>query len=252
MPIDFGFMDNEEPKTKVGYASGVKEQDGVKKPIVEDLLPAKSPLDLEVAKAKFADAMEKVRGMKSEVEALEVVDEKTAAEMTAKLGQAKTLRDSLETKRKEVIKDTDGFTRAVNSFVKGPRDIIDAMLNVGKRRLGNHAHLMELKRREEQRKIEEAQRKEQERLDKIAKEKKVAPVVIETPVIQPKTGPIRTETGKSSTRYVWVGELEDITKVPAEHLLLNMKTINAAIGAGIRNIPGVKIYEKPITSISKV
>lgn len=39
-------------------------------------------------------------------------------------------------------------------------------------------------------------------------------------------------------------EIVDITKVPAEYLSVDTKAINQAIRNGVRDIPGLKIFEK--------
>lgn len=44
-------------------------------------------------------------------------------------------------------------------------------------------------------------------------------------------------------KKVWKFEVEDITKVSAEFLLIDQVKVNAAIRAGVRNIPGLKIFQ---------
>jgi len=40
----------------------------------------------------------------------------------------------------------------------------------------------------------------------------------------------------------WVAELADITKVPAAYLQLNDSVVKAAIKTGVRDIPGIRIW----------
>lgn len=49
----------------------------------------------------------------------------------------------------------------------------------------------------------------------------------------------------TSIREIWKWELQDIEKVPVEHLLLvvNATSVEAAIEAGARQIPGLRIYK---------
>lgn len=49
----------------------------------------------------------------------------------------------------------------------------------------------------------------------------------------------------TSIREIWKWELQDIEKVPVEHLLLvvNATTVEAAIEAGAREIPGLRIFK---------
>ena len=45
----------------------------------------------------------------------------------------------------------------------------------------------------------------------------------------------------------WEFEIEDINKVPREYLTLDEKKVKDDLKMGIRNIPGLKIYEKTYT-----
>lgn len=61
----------------------------------------------------------------------------------------------------------------------------------------------------------------------------------------------RGNIGSSSLRRDWTFDVLDITKVPARYLLINAPAVNSAIKKiGTRNIPGLKIYQKP-TSVTR-
>jgi hypothetical protein len=47
----------------------------------------------------------------------------------------------------------------------------------------------------------------------------------------------------SNTRRPWVFEVEDESKLPREYLMKNDKALRAAVVAGTREIPGVRIYQ---------
>lgn len=59
----------------------------------------------------------------------------------------------------------------------------------------------------------------------------------------------RTSSGMATTRMVWTAEVVDVSQLPAEYLLPNTAAINAAVRAGVREIAGVRIYEKPSVSV---
>ena len=222
-----------------------------KKPAME--VSILGSLDIDLAKRRFAPYRQEIIKLKEQVERFKVESDADVAELTAVLGLAATLRGDIEKKRKAVIEIPDDFVRKFNSFVKGFRDLIDGMIKTGKRKIGEHSYKLELIRREKQKKLEEAARKKQAELDKLAEEKKVEKVVMETPVFQKKTGPTRTETGKSSTKYVWAWKpvKNEFDKVPHQYLMHDPKAIMRAIEAGIREIPGIRIFEKPVVSIYK-
>ena len=52
------------------------------------------------------------------------------------------------------------------------------------------------------------------------------------------------EDGKLSKVKKWTWELEDEVAVPREYLALDAKKIDDAVKQGVRNIPGIKIFEK--------
>ena len=105
----------------------------------------------------------------------------------------------------------------------------------------------------------EAARKEQERLDKLAaakqarleakaeaKGEEAPPPIIPMPVV---SGPAKTTQlaggGKVTTALVWTFEVTDAAAVPREWLIVNEQAIGAAVRAGLRTIPGVRIFERP-------
>lgn len=56
------------------------------------------------------------------------------------------------------------------------------------------------------------------------------------------------QTKVSGTRKRWVFEVEDASQIPRGFLTLDEKTVRAAIADGVREIPGIRIFEE--TSIA--
>jgi len=102
-------------------------------------------------------------------------------------------------------------------------------------------------RRQEQARIDaerEKAAKEEERRRKIqeshaAKGHNVKEEI--TPVAKPVPFSINDTT---KTRLTWTYDIEDETKVPREYLEVNRPSITAAVRSGIRQIEGVRIYQK--------
>ena len=63
---------------------------------------------------------------------------------------------------------------------------------------------------------------------------------------------VKTERGEVSTSSVvkkWQHEVEDETKVPVEYMSVDEKKLKQAVKDGIRDIPGVRIFEKSSITI---
>lgn len=55
---------------------------------------------------------------------------------------------------------------------------------------------------------------------------------------------VKTAFGTSTARRDWDFEVTDLAQVPAEYLLINGPAVRDAIRRGVRDIPGVRIYQK--------
>jgi hypothetical protein len=76
-----------------------------------------------------------------------------------------------------------------------------------------------------------------------AKHEIEAPTVI-TPVFAEQQGVVRTEAGSSHQRKVWSFEVVDVNQVPRDYLAVNEQSIRDAVKMGIREIPGIRIFEE--------
>lgn len=107
-------------------------------------------------------------------------------------------------------------------------------------------HEAESKIQEEGRKIREAEEMEAARV-KAASEAKAAEISAPTvlqPVIPKAENVTRTETGAAAfQRKTWEFELTDIAQVPRDYLILDEKRVRDAIRMGIRDLPGIRIFE---------
>jgi len=59
---------------------------------------------------------------------------------------------------------------------------------------------------------------------------------------------IKTSMGSSNVRMMWTFEIIDEAKVPKDYCEVSSVKVNAAIKLGKRDIPGLRIYEKPVIS----
>lgn len=72
------------------------------------------------------------------------------------------------------------------------------------------------------------------------------PVVEEEPIT---IAPVVNKIGNMQTVKRWTFEIIDFSKVPDDYKSLNNTEVNGAIRSGIRDIPGLKIYQEESLSI---
>lgn len=104
--------------------------------------------------------------------------------------------------------------------------------------------------------LEEAARKEEERLRRKAeakqkKQEEKALIKGETPPPPPPTPTIevlKTTEGVTMVK-TWTYGVQDMTKVPLEYLMLDTGEVMRAIRQGVREIPGLRIYQKETVKV---
>lgn len=110
------------------------------------------------------------------------------------------------------------------------------------------------KKAEEQAKIEAEKAAEQARIDaelaakKAAEQAETVQAVHVAEVVPDVPKNIKTSSGSATAKLKWTFKLVDISQVPVEFLLLNEKKIKHLVEAGIRNIPGIEIFQQEKTS----
>ena len=196
-----------------------------------------------------------IERMKGQANAHVVCDDRSQGDAIAMAGQAKKLAIAIEKKRKEIIEKPGEFVKTVNAFVKSFRDNLDEIDRVLKSRIQTHM----LKIKAEQVEAQERARVEAEtlqaaldaRAQKLQDEtgENIPAVVVPAPVIPAQTIS-RSETGSAAyLRKSVEWEVVDIAIVPSGYLVIDKVAINHAIRAGIREIPGIRIYETETTVI---
>ncbi len=92
-----------------------------------------------------------------------------------------------------------------------------------------------------QRKAEEEAKKKQQEMDKTSEKLGLAKVEVKPNI------PSNQTKGAIGTAYItkrWTFTVENKEKVPEEYKILDTTKINNAIRAGIREIPGLRIYQE--------
>lgn len=206
--------------------------------------PATPILDLDVAKRDLSPYREQIANMVKEAMALTVENDETNA-IAVELGtQAKKLNKTIEAEKKRIIDQPNDFIKAVRNFCKSFQDDLVRVENITKQKVSTYGAKVELNRR----KAEEAARKAieelQKKIDKEAQKAGVEAPKIETPVMPESPKVTRTNSGTSYIRKEWTFEITEPWNVPREYMKVDEQAIRKAVKAGIREIAGVRIYQK--------
>ena len=178
-----------------------------------------------------------------------VVTGDNLAQATELLGLMKAALAEIEEQRVWLTRPLNEHVKSINARARAIAEPIQVADQILRAKMTNF-HVAERKRVEDERK-----RLEQEELDRLAAE--AERIDAETPSDQPVEAPpapapaivsappktVRTDYGTSSIRDVWKWEVADAKQIPAEYFVLDDKKINAVVKAGVRAIPGIKIYK---------
>ncbi len=204
-----------------------------------------SAFDLQPVKDRFAAVSDKIDGMVKASAAHEVKGDESEKKGIEMAGQAKSLYNNIEKQRKEWVEPHNKFVKAVNNLCKVYQEPLKEIESHQKRLGGNYQMQLEMKRREVEKKAQDEARKLQEKVNAEAKEKKIDPIEVPLPVAREPEKTKRTEEGSMTYISKWVPTIVDTAAMPDEYIIRapNMKKINEAIKAGVRDIPGVQIDE---------
>lgn len=228
----------------IDFGAAVQPQGKTRK---KAALAKTNPFDLAPVKAKLAVYSEAIDKMVALAEKHEVKDDASNQGAVALGTQAKKLNNQIEDLRKQIVAGPNEFVKAVNSLAKAFQERLKIVENDLKKKISDRQYKLELERREKERKAREEAERLQKKLDEEAKEKGIESVKVVAPVMPAPAKVTRTETGQSHQRMEWTFEIQDEAKVPREYLAVNEQKIRQAVKMGVREIPGVRIFEKAST-----
>jgi hypothetical protein len=232
--VNAEFVVEEDPLEAVGVPATIDSQ-----PIAALLHRFKTECDLVVARAKTLTVIRDP-------------DTNTLASEWAV--QAKHKVKELEELRKRIVTPYNTYLTQVNRFFKLYSDPLGQAADYLARLLGNYRQFQENEARRIKAEQEAEARKIQAQLEAEAKEAAKKDVHYEpAPVVAPVAPDVQRVTrvagGSTSQRKDWTFEVEDESLIDREFLMLNEKKLREYIKGGLRNTPGVRIYEEYTTRI---
>lgn len=204
--------------------------------------PLKDRLEIDhaalLASAAEAAALvpQQIRPIESDEEAAGYTD--TAANIKAVIREAEATFKAEKAPWLEGGRAVDGFFAAVTAPLKGAVDRVVAALNARQRMLIAA---------QRQRDAEEAERA---RREAVVFDEPPPPVA--APVAVKDAGRVVSFSGsKASASVKWRGEVVDLATLPRQYMRANQDAIDAAVKGGVREIPGVRIFEEVRTAIRR-
>jgi hypothetical protein len=179
---------------------------------------------------------------------IEITDDESDVVAAEFLAQVKTARKRVDELRHWFTDPLEAQKKAIIARFKAT----DAPLEQAQKIVGGK-HIAYTRAKEE------AARKEQERLRKLAEARQEravkraeekgleAPVpVIPMPTIEAPPKTIHTAAGAVTTRKVWRHEVVDFAALPEEYKVADEVKLGKVVRAGVREIPGVRIFEEMV------
>jgi hypothetical protein len=199
--------------------------------------------NIETVKSGLAVYDKQIDELITQASAVEVIDPETNKAATAYGAKISKLNKGIEEIRKQFVREPNDYVGSINSLAKSYQDRLKAAEYGVKRKIQAYQAKVELERRKQEEMARRAAAEAQARLDAEAKAAHVEPVKIEAPVIPKKETVTRTAEGSSNVSKHWNFEIVNADEVPRQYLVIDDKAINLAIKAGVREIPGVRIFQ---------
>jgi predicted phage tail protein len=195
----------------------------------KELIPTKDVKEITTVNATL---LEKANDIK--ITTAESVEE--ASEYGKKISAA---LKALEDKRTSFTKPLNESLKEINNTFK----TMAAPLEEAKRRLANDIGKWQAAERE---RIAKEEARRQKIADAAEAKRKEADPTFYVPAKTIEMERPDKSIGSSQTSMRWSGEVTDFEKLPDEYKQINQVAINEAIRKGVREIPGVKIEQKPV------
>jgi hypothetical protein len=194
--------------------------------------------DLEIAKSKM-DA-DNANDLVKKAESFTVSNAHEAKQGVALAMQSRKLYNSIEKKRKEIVRPHIDFQKAVKEYADGFSGALKKM----EKGILSKVEAFQTEQEEEAARLHAIKVEKEEAYIKSLPEE--VTIEFKPTLYIPSSQKIASEDGTSITEQVWKFEIEDASMIPREYLIIDERAIKDSIKAGIRSIPGVKVYSEKV------
>jgi len=184
--------------------------------------------------------------IKRKVAEIKVIDSESLQRAVVMIQEIKRAKEKVEETRKFFVDPLRKQISEINAKFKPYIDALDAAETLIKDEIIIYKEEERLKRELELEKLRKQQelnyRKEVKKAEKRGLVPPPPPAPIE--IVQPKVDGL-------TMKKVWDFEIIDETKIPREYLTPDLVKIRKVIQAGVRNIEGLRIFERNIVAVTK-
>lgn len=157
------------------------------------------------------------------------------------------IRKALEEKRKGYVKPLQDKVKEINDVFKTLMLPIEIADSITRSKILVYQQEQDTKRKEQEeinRLRMEAARKEMELKGEITESIDLVEISPETP------STIRTDMGTSGVAKIRKWEVEDLSKVPLDYLMIDVAKVGKVVRAGIPSIAGIRIWDENILRVT--
>lgn len=204
--------------------------------------------DITEFKPGFAIFDQEIAKWENQAKDMQIIDQPTREMAVMIIGESTRLSKQVDTLRDDIWKPHLLFRKKLDSFVGTFTDRLSRIKNTLKAAERKFLDLEEMKRREAEKRAQDALEAEQKKINEQAAAKNIQPIKLEAPVIPPESVKMRTESGVSSYEHKeWRFEITDPEKVARKYCSPDEKKLKEAVKGGLREgmegSEGLKIFE---------
>lgn len=189
-------------------------------------------------------------GLERRAQALTIASDEDLTLATDTLGVIAKIKKQLEEKRTFFVKPLNDQVKRINEMFKAWSAPLDRADQIIRGKVLAYRQEQERRRREEEERLRKLAEKEHARLVRQAEKRgETPPPPPPVPVIPQTAKTVAGTVGSVTTRKEWDFEIVDETLIPREYLMVNEAKIRAVVRAGVRNIPGVRIFEREVLAV---
>jgi len=191
---------------------------------------------MEVIKQKTISLDTRAIAIMQQAKDMLIQDDVSQGEAVQFLTQIAMAKKDVDAQRRFFTDPMNNHVKTINGLFKGYSGPLDESDQVVRRKLTEyHIEQKRIAREAQEAAIAEAE----------AESADADGMIIESVIqVEQPEKTVRVASGSATMRDVWTYEIVDPAQVPEEYKIIDEKRIAAVVKAGVRNIPGVKIFQK--------